>query len=158
MSKKPLSQRQVNVREQLRAFAALGYLTWEPINNTFVSITPVGGVPLHGARGRTDGLEIHEAELYVSGLATGARGRPVTERQPEPLDTTTASVSDPADVSARPEDVCGCGYTLIWVEGEWQHDAAPSLWGDDHDADAPEPTGPAREHWDRIDFVTEDVA
>lgn len=30
---------------------------------------------------------------------------------------------------------CGCGYELIFTEEGWQHDAAPYLWGDDHDPD-----------------------
>ena len=60
------------------------------------------------------------------------------------------------DERTRPRKFCGCGVMCVWVSGEWQHDAAPALWGDDHDADMPAPTGPGREHWDRIDFVTED--
>jgi len=61
------------------------------------------------------------------------------------------------DATVRPTADCGCGYTLVWVEGQWQHDAAPSLWGDDHDPDAPEPTGAAREYWDREDGVIADT-
>lgn len=61
----------------------------------------------------------------------------------------------PVDETVRPTDTCGCGSPLIWVGGHWEHDAAPYLWGDDHDAQAPEPTGPAREYWDKEDGVTE---
>lgn len=58
------------------------------------------------------------------------------------------------DEDARPETRCGCGYPLVWVEGRWEHDAAPHLWGNDHSAEAPEPTGPAREYWDAVDGIT----
>lgn len=60
------------------------------------------------------------------------------------------------DVTIRPTADCGCGFPLVWVAGHWEHDAAPYLWGDDHDPDAPEPTGPARDYWDSEDGVTED--
>ena len=33
-----------------------------------------------------------------------------------------------------PRSTCGCGFTIILTEDGWQHDAAPYLWGDDHDA------------------------
>lgn len=62
---------------------------------------------------------------------------------------------DHDDVTIRPTDHCGCGYPVVWVNGHWEHDAAPYLWGDDHEADAPEPTGGAREYWDVEDGVTE---
>ena len=39
----------------------------------------------------------------------------------------------------RPTASCGCGYDLVWINGQWEHDAAPSLWGGDHEPDAPEP-------------------
>jgi hypothetical protein len=51
----------------------------------------------------------------------------------------------------RPTTSCGCGYELIWVDGHWEHDAAPYLWGDDHDADEPAPDGQARVDWDLYD-------
>lgn len=154
MTARPLTQRQVALRQQLDAYAALGYLTWQPINRTIVSITPTGGTELHGTVSK-DGLDIHEAELYVGGLANGARGRRVSTGEARPaLDDTPASEPDPNDISYRPQTSCGCGYPLVWCNGEWQHDAAPYLWGDDHDPDEPEPTGPAREHWDAQDGVT----
>lgn len=59
-----------------------------------------------------------------------------------------------AEVLARPTGSCGCGFELVWVEGRWEHNAAPSLWGDDHDTDLPPPTGEAREFWDVRDGVT----
>lgn len=60
------------------------------------------------------------------------------------------------DVDYRPTTTCGCGHTLVWVGGEWEHDVAPYIWGDDHDADEPPPTGAAREHWDRVDLVVDE--
>lgn len=63
----------------------------------------------------------------------------------------------PADNNpARPVDTCGCGHPLIWVGGHWEHDAAPYLWGDDHDPDAAKPEGPLREHWDQADGVIDE--
>lgn len=57
----------------------------------------------------------------------------------------------PAD--GRPRTTCGCGFDIVYIGyGEWQHDAAPYFWGDDHDA---QPDGPsaaaeeAAEEWDR---------
>lgn len=40
---------------------------------------------------------------------------------------------DPGDF---PTDTCGCGYPLTYYgkDGGWQHDAAPYLWRDDHNA------------------------
>lgn len=52
---------------------------------------------------------------------------------------------------ARPRTECDCGYELVWIVGDWEHDAAPSLWGDDHDPSATPATGPAREFWDGQD-------
>ena len=37
-----------------------------------------------------------------------------------------------------PTAVCGCGSELIYTPEGWQHDAAPWVWGDDHDPD-PDP-------------------
>jgi len=56
----------------------------------------------------------------------------------------------------RPEAFCGCGHILIWCAGEWQHNAAPYLWGDDHDPHAPAPAAadPGRLYWDKNDGVT----
>lgn len=34
-----------------------------------------------------------------------------------------------------PRTDCGCGYEIIFTPEGWQHDAAPYLWGDDHDPD-----------------------
>jgi hypothetical protein len=31
------------------------------------------------------------------------------------------------------EGACSCGYPVVWTGDEWQHDAAPWRWGDDHD-------------------------
>jgi hypothetical protein len=45
----------------------------------------------------------------------------------------------PLGPGALPTATCGCGYDLIWIDGHWEHDAAPSLWGDDHEPDAPAP-------------------
>ena len=52
----------------------------------------------------------------------------------------------------RPTASCGCGYDLVWVNGQWEHDAAPSLWGGDHDPDAPEPVDLDRVFWDEQDL------
>lgn len=68
-----------------------------------------------------------------------------------------AAKADATDPDVRPRSVCGCGYELVWMSGQWEHDAAPSLWGDDHDPDEPAPTGPQREHWDRQDGVVDDL-
>lgn len=68
------------------------------------------------------------------------------------VNTTTTKVDTSPDY--RPRTDCGCGFDLVWVNGEWQHDAAPGLWGDDHTPQEPEPTGPARTHWDSEDGVT----
>src|SRR3954470_4884949 len=67
----------------------------------------------------------------------------------------TAGYLEGDDTTDRPRETCGCGYELVWVDGEWQHDAAPYLWGDDHDANAPEPplTDPERRYWDDEDYV-----
>ena len=56
-------------------------------------------------------------------------------------------------MTERPTTTCGCGYDLIWVTGEWQHNAAPGLWGDDHDPDAEAPDEAARIFWDLEDGV-----
>lgn len=40
-----------------------------------------------------------------------------------------------------PTAICGCGFQLIWIDEHWEHDAAPSLWGNDHDPDAEPPKG-----------------
>lgn len=53
----------------------------------------------------------------------------------------------------RPRDSCGCGYEIVWVAGGWEHDAAPSLWGNDHEIDTPEPETEARRHWDEEDGI-----
>jgi hypothetical protein len=53
----------------------------------------------------------------------------------------------------RPTASCGCGYDLVWINGAWEHDAAPSLWGGDHDPDAPKPEDEeARKFWDHHDL------
>jgi len=72
---------------------------------------------------------------------------------PEPADLGGGEPPPSDATPARPEAFCGCGYTLIWCAGGWEHDAAPYLWGDDHDPDAPEPaTGdPGRRYWDTND-------
>lgn len=43
--------------------------------------------------------------------------------------------SDDEDDDTYPKASCGCGFELIYTAEGWQHDAAPYLWGDDHDAD-----------------------
>ena len=62
------------------------------------------------------------------------------------------------DPGYRPTTTCGCGHTLVWVDGHWQHDVAPYIWGDDHDADEPPPPAddPQRLYWDIQDGVTDD--
>jgi len=57
-------------------------------------------------------------------------------------------------IPERPYGVCGCGYPIVWVCGHWEHDAAPSLWGDDHDPDDMEPVGLDRDYWDEQDGVS----
>jgi hypothetical protein len=54
---------------------------------------------------------------------------------------------------ARPTASCGCGHSLIWCDNHWEHDAAPFLWGDDHEPDehAPSKDDPARIYWDKKD-------
>ena len=56
-------------------------------------------------------------------------------------------------VPPRPTAECGCGYELVWCAERWEHNAAPYLWGDDHEPDAPEPmlSDPARVYWDEVD-------
>lgn len=44
--------------------------------------------------------------------------------------------TDPADDYAPRSHCVGCGFPLVYLYGEWQHDAAPDAWGNDHD---PEP-------------------
>ena len=75
---------------------------------------------------------------------------PITKDEPED--------DGEVDVTVRPTSSCSCGYELIWVEGQWEHDAARALWGDDHDANAPEPDveDPARKYWDIEDGVRDD--
>ena len=68
-----------------------------------------------------------------------------------------ATANDPDDVESRPTANCGCGYPLIWIHGAWEHDAAPSLWGGDHDAHADEPLTDARRYWDEQDGVVPPV-
>jgi hypothetical protein len=41
---------------------------------------------------------------------------------------------------AGTEDTCSCGFPTVWTGQEWQHDAAPWRWGDDHEVDLPSPT------------------
>lgn len=68
MSKK-LTARQTNVRSQLDAFESLGYLTWAsaPDNSRVtVRVTDSAAELI---------LDLHESELFLSGLATGAQGR-----------------------------------------------------------------------------------
>lgn len=60
-------------------------------------------------------------------------------------------------VPARPTTFCGCGHEIVWVTGQWEHNVAPSIWGDDHDIDEPAPEGPDREYWDMQDGVSEEV-
>jgi hypothetical protein len=52
---------------------------------------------------------------------------------------------------------CGCGVEVIWTPQGWQHDAAPYIWGDDHDVDLPDPSPehPAVKYWDIMDGVRE---
>lgn len=64
-----------------------------------------------------------------------------------------AGQGDADDVTIRPTTTCGCGSPLVWVGGHWEHDAAPYLWGDDHEPNEPPPTGGAREYWDEEDGV-----
>lgn len=61
------------------------------------------------------------------------------------------------EIPSRPTTNCGCGHPLIWVGGCWQHDAAPYLWGDDHDPDAEDPHegDPTRTYWDQEDGVSD---
>ena len=44
---------------------------------------------------------------------------------------------------------------VVWTPEGWQHDAAPYVWGDDHDVDTPDPDpdNPARKYWDIEDGV-----
>lgn len=58
-----------------------------------------------------------------------------------------------SDCPSRPRQLCGCGYEVVWVRGDWEHDAAPGLWGEDHDIDAAAPDGQIRGHWDSEDGV-----
>lgn len=83
-------------------------------------------------------------------------GREVTddeaERIADCIDNSTASESiaaaveqvcglpdddDDEDEDGRPIAGCGCGYDITYYGAEdgWQHNVAPHLWGDDHDAD-----------------------
>jgi len=44
----------------------------------------------------------------------------------------------PADWKSDDEKnatVCGCGQPLVWVDDHWEHNVAPSYWGNDHDPD-----------------------
>lgn len=84
---------------------------------------------------------------------------PVEEllRKVHELDNDRATATRTGVFDERPTATCGCGFGLVWVEGEWQHDAAPALWGDDHDAPSAneEPPNPeARAHWDAEDGIT----
>lgn len=85
-------------------------------------------------------------QAYFDGFIMGALlERSRHEQQPD---------GNPA--SERPRTDC-CGYDLVWVCGHWEHDAAPSLWGDDHDADAPPPEDEeARRYWDEQDGVIDE--
>lgn len=74
-----------------------------------------------------------------------------TSPEDEPQQAGTTDDSTPA----RPRTTCGCGYDLVWVDGEWTHDAARELWGDDHSPDPDEEPEPqARAFWDREDRIT----
>lgn len=52
----------------------------------------------------------------------------------EVLWSTDESDDDDSD-DTYPTASCGCGFDLIYTADGWQHQAAPYLWGDDHDAD-----------------------
>jgi hypothetical protein len=82
---------------------------------------------------------------------------PVTTHEQEP-DPDRFGSDDEVDVTVRPTSSCSCGYEVVWVNGAWEHDAAPSFWGDDHDAnaDAPDVEDPARKYWDIEDGVRDD--
>lgn len=96
-------------------------------------------------------LALEQVKGWIEGEFTSGSDRNDTGNYQFSVD----EVEDKADFPARPRTFCGCGYELVWVSGEWQHDCAPYLWGDDHDPhpDEPEPTGLAREYWDAEDCV-----
>lgn len=77
--------RRDNVRSQLEAFAALGYVRWQPAIHGRWAITPAGGTLLL--------LNLREAELFVSGLATGSTSPSAEERRRRMSSPTLSEMS-----------------------------------------------------------------
>jgi hypothetical protein len=105
------------------------------------------------------GQNIEEGALvrYVSEPYWEARAELLTCRECHEAQATLDDLSGgrcvPCRTPDRPTDTCGCGHPLLWIQGAWEHDAAPSLWGNDHNpsADDPAPEDLGRTYWDRQD-------
>jgi len=54
---------------------------------------------------------------------------------PDPLEPDDDDEDEP--IEAGDEVTCGCGFPILWTGEVWQHNAAPYLWGDDHEARPP---------------------
>lgn len=72
--------------------------------------------------------------LVMGAIINAAAGlRPLDDQPGTAAAGATAGEDD--SFPDRPRIPCGCGYDLVYISGDWEHDAAPSLWGDDHDPD-----------------------
>jgi hypothetical protein len=105
---------------------------------------------------KEDDYELTEGfEALAESVMTTAHGT-VKIAIAEDRDVIFTSYSDdgPPD---RIRAHCGCGYEIVWTDDGWQHDAAPYLWGNDHEPDNPEPdpTDPRRLYWEREDGYTD---
>jgi hypothetical protein len=113
------------------------------------------------AFGTSTGQNIEEGDLarYAADPYWEARAELLTCREcheeQAAFDDLTDGRCAPCRTPERPTDTCDCGHRLLWIGGAWEHDAAPSLWGNDHNpsADDPAPDDLARTHWDRQDGV-----
>lgn len=122
------------------------------MSELFVVVSAATGDPLWAAV--TDQETAQDAAVRIavnSGNCNMLNGRDLAEHLADRAPKPTAD-----DVDYRPTTSCGCGYELVWVCGYWQHNASPELWGDDHDANEPAPTGAARERWDQEDGVVDE--
>lgn len=81
--------------------------------------------------------------------AVAALTKRVTEAGLDVLETSGNAFE--SEDSEYPTSTCGCGHDITYYgedEG-WQHNAAPFVWGDDHDAHPEEEGKRAAEAYDR---------
>lgn len=107
----------------------------------------------------TDPIEFDSPGAVLSWIELGEWDRKhneVKSQRVEVYDTTGTLVadSDADEGNQRPRTSCGCGYDLVWVTGQWQHDAAEAFWGGDHSTDGIDE--PALNDAGRIEWDVED--